>query len=100
VKESYKRFSKLLRGPRVRLELFNPYRAAFQAALSLGDERLGPYLVKLAKLGLRSWTAMMKFLPEDLLRPRKETPWDVVDVGCDKKAVARSYEEAMRLLEG
>jgi radical SAM superfamily enzyme YgiQ (UPF0313 family) len=100
VKESYKRFSKLLRGPRVRLELFNPYRAAFQAALSLGDEGLGPYLVKLAKLGLRSWTAMMKFLPEDLLRPRKETPWDVVDVGCDKKAVARSYEEAMRLLEG
>jgi radical SAM superfamily enzyme YgiQ (UPF0313 family) len=99
VKRSYRQYLKLLRGPKVRLELLNPYRATFQAVLSLGSDEVGPYLVKLAELGLKSWTAMTRFLPSDLLKPREETPWDVIDVGCDKRTVVRSYEEAMKLLE-
>jgi radical SAM superfamily enzyme YgiQ (UPF0313 family) len=99
VKKSYKRYLKLLRGPRVRLEVLNPYRATFQAALSLGDDKLGSYLVKLAELGLKSWTAMTRLLPKVFLKPREETPWDVINVGHDKRAVARSYWEAMKLLE-
>jgi radical SAM superfamily enzyme YgiQ (UPF0313 family) len=100
VKKSYRQYLKFLRGPRVRLELLNPYKATFQAILSLGDDELGLYLVKLAELGLKSWTAVTRLLPKDFLKPREETPWDVIDVGCDKRVVARSYEEAMKLLEG
>jgi len=99
VKRSYKLYSKLLRGPRVKLETLNPYRAAFQAILSLGDDELGPYLVKLAELELKSWAAMMRLLPKDFLKPKEEAPWDVVDVGYDKKIVTRSFEEAMKMLE-
>jgi radical SAM superfamily enzyme YgiQ (UPF0313 family) len=98
VKKSYKWYLKILRGPRVRLEALNPYRAAFQAALSLSDDKLGPYLVKMAELGLKSWTAMTRLLPEAFLKPREETPWDVVDVGYDRRVVTRSFEEAMRIL--
>jgi len=98
VKKSYNWYLKILRGPRVRLEALNPYRAAFQAALSLSDDKLSPYLVKMAELGLKSWTAMTRLLPEAFLKPREETPWDVVDVGYDRRVVARSFEEAMRIL--
>jgi len=99
VKKSYKRYLKILKGPRVRVEALNPYRAALQAVLSLGDDRLGTYLVKLAELGLKSWAAMTRFLPKAFFKPREEVPWDVVDVGYDKKIVARSFEEAMKILE-
>ena len=99
IKESYRRYFKLFKGPKVRFEVLNPHRAVFQAVLSLGDERLAFRLVKLAELRLRSWAAMTRLMPEVFLKPGEKAPWDVIDVGCDKRVVARSFEEAMKSLE-
>ncbi|MEM0240143.1 MAG: radical SAM protein [Candidatus Nezhaarchaeales archaeon] len=98
IKESYRKYLRIFRHPRVRLDFLNPHRAAFQAILSLGDENLGPYLVDLAKRGLKSWSFMVKVLPKVSLEPGAQTPWDVIDVGYDRKVLLKSFEEAMSLI--
>ncbi|MEM0083369.1 MAG: radical SAM protein [Candidatus Nezhaarchaeales archaeon] len=97
VKDSYRRYLRIFRHPRVKLVFLNPYRAALQAILSLGDENLGPYLVNLVKQGVKSWTLMMKTLPKVSLKSGSQAPWDVIDVGCDKKTLIKSFEEALNL---
>lgn len=98
IKESYKRYLRILRYPRVKLDFLNPYRAAFQAVLSLGDESLGLYLVNFVKNGVKSWPFMAKSLPKVSLKPKSQTPWDAIDVGCDRKLLIKSFEEAMKLV--
>lgn len=98
IKESYKRYLKIFRHPRVKLDFLNPYRAVFQAILSLGDENLGIYLVDFVKQGLKSWPFMAKSLSKVSLELGAEAPWNVVDVGCDKRVLIKSFEEAMKLI--
>lgn len=98
IKESYKNCLRIFKSSRIRLDFLNPYNATYQALASLGDESFGLRLVELVKQGLASWISIVKRSPKTSLTPESKLPWDVVDVGCNKKVLLKSFEEAMKII--
>ncbi|MEM4576835.1 MAG: radical SAM protein [Candidatus Nezhaarchaeales archaeon] len=98
IKESYRNCLRAFKSSRIRLDFLNPYNATYQALVSLGDESFGLRLVELVKQGLESWTAIVRRLPKISLSLDSKTPWDVINVGCDKKLLLKSFEEAMKIV--
>ncbi|MHC1629122.1 MAG: radical SAM protein [Candidatus Nezhaarchaeales archaeon] len=99
IKNHYKQYAKLFKHPRIKVDFLNPYRATSQALLSLGDEAFGPCLINLAKRPLTTWSIMVKVLSKIFRKVEIENPWDVIDVGYDKKILRKSFEKAMQVIK-
>ncbi|MCX8141938.1 MAG: B12-binding domain-containing radical SAM protein [Candidatus Nezhaarchaeota archaeon] len=98
VKDCYKKFIKLFRHPKVRIDFLNPYRASLQGILSLGLEDIGLRLVELAQLTSTTWFTMAKALSKTFRAIEEDGPWKVIDFGYDRRLLRRSFEEALSLI--
>lgn len=101
VREKMKQLKKLLKGDRrFMTEGIDPRHAQIQAFLSLGGREIGR-TIELAAVyggGLGAWRRAMKeteICLETYLREKdvdEPLPWDIIDVGIDKKALVREAE--------
>ncbi|RJX15999.1 radical SAM protein [Candidatus Bathyarchaeota archaeon] len=97
--ETYKKIRKHLKNGRFRFEGLNPKHAQIQAALSIGDEKLGKIIFKVVLYGggLGGWRKALKeegLTFEKLLNPPKpeEKPsWNAIDVGINREILVKEY---------
>ncbi|MCX8175862.1 MAG: B12-binding domain-containing radical SAM protein [Candidatus Bathyarchaeota archaeon] len=86
LEKCYKRIISSLKGDkRFAFETLNPKHAQIQAALSIGDERLGEVLLETVKHGggLAGWSKALKILGfklENLLEVGEKPVWSVIQV--------------------
>src|ERR1041384_281246 len=86
----------LKRLPNVDVRAMSSRLAQLQALLSLGDRRVGEFILEADRAGnwrqaMRDWTAysLKRRSLDELL------PWDVVDIGLTTEFMKREYERAM-----
>jgi len=85
----------------IRIKAEKPEKSFFQAALALGDRRLGKGLLAVAQSD-KNWRHILKKLqikPEDYcLRTRSRDellPWEIIDHGIDKDYLWAEYQKAL-----
>ena len=104
LKKAYMKVKNKLRDKRIEVEGFNPKHAYIQTALSMGNQKLGEIIFKVAKYGgnLGSWRRVLKkekISLESLLQPPRldeEPVWSIVDVGVDDKLLAEEYLRVLK----
>jgi radical SAM superfamily enzyme YgiQ (UPF0313 family) len=85
----------------IRIKAEKPEKSFFQAAVAMGDRRLGKGLLAVAQSD-KNWRQVLKKLqikPEDYcLRPRNRDellPWEVLDHGIDKNYLWAEYQKGL-----
>jgi radical SAM superfamily enzyme YgiQ (UPF0313 family) len=86
----------LKRLPNVEVRAMSSRLAQLQALLSLGDRRVGEFILEADRVG--NWRQAMRGWTEYSLRRRsldELLPWDVVDIGLTTEFMKREYQRAM-----
>ena len=82
--------------PNVEMRAMSSRIAILQALISLGDRRLGEFLLEVDRT--RNWRQTMRGWTDYALTRRSlddPLPWDIVDIGLTKEFMKQEYERAM-----
>ena len=89
--------------PRIKVKLTSPRTAYIQAILSLGDRRVGKFILMSFQEGIKKALKEMRPSPEFFIYRNKALdeimPWDFIDHGIRKDYLVKEYKKGLEGLE-